>query len=174
MRRFTRGLTSEHHPLYGTFCSKLSSSIFVWDPEDYALLREAKTGELKKQFRGVIPTKDQVSRAITTGELARHCRRRIRNVEEIRQLIGDLLSSMWEKTDTLGLPLINQGSMERVWKNQQKHLPCLQDPPGIELYTQKATMEKGGKVLPVLKCARGSSALESFHRHQNAFIPGEL
>ncbi|XP_067281466.1 uncharacterized protein [Pseudorasbora parva] len=31
MRRFTAGLTTEHHPLYGTFCSKLSSCIFEWD-----------------------------------------------------------------------------------------------------------------------------------------------
>jgi hypothetical protein len=42
MRRFTRGLTTEHHLLYGTFCSKLSSCIFEWDKEDYALPREAK------------------------------------------------------------------------------------------------------------------------------------
>ncbi|KAF4070232.1 hypothetical protein AMELA_G00291360, partial [Ameiurus melas] len=33
-------------------------------------------------------------------------------------------------------------------------------------------LQKGDKVLDVLRCGRGSSSLESFHRHQCNFIPG--
>ena len=174
MRRFTKGLTTEHHPLYGTFCHKLSSCIFVWDQKDYALLREAKKAELKKQYRGVLPTEKQVTAAITRNELARHCRRCTREVEDMKRLINELLAELWDATDTAGLRLINAQSMEQVWSVQQKHLPCIQDPPGVDLYTKKGTLEKGGKVLDVLRCARGSSSLESFHRHQCAFIPGEF
>ena len=39
MWQFTKELTTQHHPLYGTFCSKLSSCIFIWDKNDYANLR---------------------------------------------------------------------------------------------------------------------------------------
>eukprot|EP00058_Branchiostoma_floridae_P001208 XP_002586696.1 hypothetical protein BRAFLDRAFT_105502 [Branchiostoma floridae] len=52
LRRFTKGLTTKHHPLYGTFCSKLSSCLFVWDKADYQLLREAMNQSLDMEYRG--------------------------------------------------------------------------------------------------------------------------
>ncbi|KAI4802791.1 hypothetical protein KUCAC02_006367 [Chaenocephalus aceratus] len=92
---------------------------------------------------------------ISSSELAKHCRRRTRGIEESRALIQDLLKSMWELTDTSGLRLINPESMARVWEVQQKHLPCIQDPPGVELYTQVGSgLQKGSKVLDVLRYGR--------------------
>lgn len=112
--------------------------------------------------------------SITSSELAKHCRRRTRGVEETRDLIQGLLDSMWELTDTTGLRLVNPESMTRVWEVQQKHLPCIQDPPGVQLYTKLGSgLQKGDKVLDVLRCGRGSSSLESFYRHQCTFIPGK-
>ncbi|XP_041824833.1 uncharacterized protein LOC121629265 [Melanotaenia boesemani] len=173
MRRFTRGLITEHHPLYGTFCSKLSSCIFEWDRSDIQRLKQAKREQLIKKNPGHTPSDNQVLSSITSSELAKHCRRRTRGVEETRALIQQLLDSMWELTDTTGLPLINQESMSHVWEIQQKHLPCIQDPPGVQLYTNTGTgLEKGDKELDVLRCGRGSSSLESFHKHQCSFIPG--
>ncbi len=175
MRRFTAGLTTEHHPLYGTFCSKLSSCIFEWDKDDIACLKEAKKSMLLKKHGGHIPTEAQILSSITSSELAKHCRRRTRGVEETRALIQGLLNSMWELTDTTGLHLINPESMTHVWEVQQKHLPCVQDPPAVQLYTKLGSgLQKGDKVLDVLRCGRGSSSLESFHRHQCTFIPGKL
>ena len=175
MRRFTNGLTTEHHPLYGTFCSKLSSCIFKWDKADIEKLQQAKRAELVKKHPGHNPTHSQVLASITTSELAKHCRRKTRGVEETRALIQQLLDSMWDLTDTTGLSLINQESMSRVWEVQQKHLPCIQDPTGVQLYINTGSkMEKGDKALDVLRCARGSSSLESFHKHQCCFIPGKL
>ena len=40
-----------------------------------------------------------------------------------------------------------------------------QDPPSIQLYTETARLVKGGVSLPVFRCARGSTSLESFHLH---------
>ncbi|TDH00137.1 hypothetical protein EPR50_G00184770 [Perca flavescens] len=175
MRRFTKGLTTEHHPLYGTFCSKLSTCIFEWDKEDIHQLKEAKRAELKKKHQGHVPTDSQVLSSITSSELVKHCRRRTRGVEETRVLIKQLLDSMWDLTDTSGLHLINHDSMSLVWEVQQKHLPCIQDPPGVQLYTNTGSgLEKGDKTLDVLRCGRGSSSLESFHLHQCGFIPGKL
>ncbi|KAG1955491.1 hypothetical protein F2P79_008547 [Pimephales promelas] len=173
MRRFTAGLTTEHHPLYGTFCSKLSTCVFEWDKEDISRLKEAKKTILLKKNRGHIPTEAQILSSITSNELAKHCRRRTRGVQETCDLIQGLLDSMWELTDTTGLRLINPESMSHVWEVQQKHLPCIQDPPGVQLYTKLGSgLQKGDKVLDVLRCGRGSSSLESFHRHQCTFIPG--
>ncbi|XP_056458150.1 uncharacterized protein LOC130391786 isoform X2 [Gadus chalcogrammus] len=76
MRRFTNGLTTEHHPLYGTFCSKLSSFIFKWDKADIEKLQQAKRAELVKKHPGHNPTHSQVLASITSSELAKHCRRK--------------------------------------------------------------------------------------------------
>ncbi|CAB1425561.1 unnamed protein product [Pleuronectes platessa] len=160
MRRFTRGLTTEHHPIYGTFCSKLSNCIFEWDQDDICRLKEAKKSKLQKQHAGHAPTEAQVLANISSSELARHCKRRTLGVEETRRLIDGLLESMWELTDTTGLRLINPESMTKVWETPQKHLTCIQDPPGVELYTKvRSGSKKGDKVLDVLRCGRGSSSV---------------
>ncbi|XP_030206291.1 uncharacterized protein LOC115539503 [Gadus morhua] len=109
---------------------------------------------------------------ISPAEMKRHCRRRTRGVEEMRSSISGLLESVRELTDTTGLRLVSHDSMRHVWEVQQKHLECLQDPAGVALYTKVGTLQKGGKELDILRCGRGSSSLESFHRHQCAFIPG--
>ncbi|KAL1268514.1 hypothetical protein QQF64_033877 [Cirrhinus molitorella] len=142
------GVTTEHHPLY------------------------AKRGEWKSSHGGQAPTEAQLMASISPGELAKHCRRRTRKPEEIRTMISGLRESVWELTDTTGLRLVNPDSMRHVWEMQPKHLEFIQDPPHVELYTKTGTLQKGGKVLNVLRCGRGSSSLESFHRHQCAFIPG--
>ncbi|XP_055062318.2 uncharacterized protein [Misgurnus anguillicaudatus] len=61
MGRFTKGLTTEHHPLYGTFCSKLSSCIFELYYKDICNLKEAKRSELRQKHQGYEPTDAQVS-----------------------------------------------------------------------------------------------------------------
>ncbi|XP_033729840.1 uncharacterized protein LOC117319043, partial [Pecten maximus] len=122
MRRFTKGLTTEHHPLYGTFCSKLSNCIFEWDQGDYTRLREAKKGELRRKFKGMVPTPKQVTAAISPNELAKHCRRQTREAEQIKRLIEELLGKMWDHTDTAGVRLVNAASMKHVWEVQQKHI----------------------------------------------------
>ncbi|XP_057700251.1 uncharacterized protein LOC130920813 [Corythoichthys intestinalis] len=172
MRRFNCGLTTEHHPLYGTFCTKLSACIFEWDQDDVHRLKEAKIEEWKSTHSGYAPSEEQLMATISSAELKRHCRRRTRGVEEMRRMISGLLESVWELTDTTGLRLVSHDAMQHIWKVQQKHLECLQDPPGVALYTKVGTLQKGGKQLDILRCGRGSSSLESFHRHQCTFVPG--
>lgn len=50
---------------------------------------------------------------------------------------------------------------------------CIQCLPSLSLY-QTRTLKKGTKTLPMYRCARGSTSLESFHLHLNRFIPGEI
>ena len=121
--------------------------IFEWDGGDVRHLEEAKQSILGP----------------TSRELARHCRRRTRGAEETERLIQELLDTMWDATDNMG----------DIWSTQRRHLRCIQDPPGVELYTKKGELTKGGVVLPVYRCARGSTSLESFHLHLCRFIPGE-
>lgn len=170
MRRLAGGCTTESHPLYGSFMGRLSVCIFEWEVQDFEVLVSAKRGEMVQQ--GIPhPTDKAVRKAISRDKLARHCRRRTRGVEQTIELIEGLLLSLASATDTLGVPLITP-EMQTIWEEQKRHIPCIQDPPSIQLYTVSSHITKGGVKLPVLRCARGSTSLESFHLHLARFIPG--
>ena len=73
--------------------------------------------------------------------------------------------------DTLGVPLLKEET-QSIWEEQRHHVSCLQDPPGVELYTITGHINKGGVTLPVFRCAWASTSLESFHLHLARFVPG--
>lgn len=170
LRRLGLGCTSESHPLYGTFMAQLSSCVFEWDPEDYQLLLRAKEAELIAAGMQH-PSNTGVRKAITKDELARHCRRRTRGVDRTIDLLEALLLSLSSATDTLGNPLLRENIAD-IWMEQKKHVECIQDPPDVCLYTITGHLVKGGVKLPVFRCARGTTSLESFHSHLVKFIPG--
>lgn len=150
--------------------AQLSKCLYEWDDEDVQLLSSAKRGELLAA--GIPnPSDSAVTKALTLKELSRHCRRRTRGVVETVHLIESLLLSLSSATDTLGVLLFRE-EMKEIWEEQQHHIPCLQDPPNIPLYTVTGHVTKGGVRLPTLRCARGSTSLESFHLHIARFIPG--
>ena len=111
------------------------------------------------------------TKAITKDEMARHCKRRTRGIKQTTEAIEALLLSFSMVTDTLGVPLLKE-EIKSIWEEQQKHVVCIQDPTGEELYTVTGQALKGGVMLPVLRCARGSTSLESFHLHLARFVPG--
>lgn len=175
MRRFAAGVITEAHQLYGTFMARLSRCIFELDPDDVAALRLAKQGEL--QARGAGPVSEKaLDKLITRKELALHCRKRTRGVEETTWRIKALIDEMDSEKgrDTLGVPLLDHERIQQVWIDQQRHIACIQDPEGFPLYQKTDTLKKGGVELSCYRCARGSTSLESFHLHLNRFIPGRL
>ncbi|CAB1445243.1 unnamed protein product, partial [Pleuronectes platessa] len=92
----------------------------VWNAEDVTHLQEARQSPLDP----------------TSRELSRHGRRRTRGAEETERLIQELLESMWDVTDGMGVPLIDPQMMEDIWSTQRRHLRCIQDPPGVLLYAK--------------------------------------
>lgn len=172
MRRFSVGCTTDSHQLYAAFMGRLSRCIFMWDNEDLTALKRAKRAELEADNRS--PSEADVNRSITQRELALHCKRTTRGTRETLTLIESLIQAFEGDNgrDTLGVPLINSDRMREIQTSQQKHIACIQDPPGVQLYLQTGTVVKGGHRLPTYRCARGSTSLESFHLHQNRFIPG--
>ena len=79
--------------------------------------------------------------------------------------------SLSSATDTLGNPLLRENIAD-IWMEQKQHVACIQDPPDVCLYTITGHLTKGGVNLPVYRCARGTTSLESFHSHLVKFIPG--
>lgn len=174
MRRFPYGCTTDKHQLYSVFMGKLSQCIFKWDETDLNLLKAAKRAEMIQQCIQN-PSEDDVIRRLSTAELALHCKRVTRGTAETTRLISSLLESLDgpKGCDTQGVPLFDSEKIQQIWKAQSQHVSCIQDPPGLRLYTQVNTLKKGDIELPVYRCARGSTSLESFHLHMNRFIPGK-
>ncbi|XP_060927146.1 uncharacterized protein LOC133001557 [Limanda limanda] len=173
MKRLASGCTKDAHPLHPTFMAKLSSCIFKWDSGDVALLRRAKRAQLVRE--GVPGITDKmVDLQITKGELAMHCRRQTRGEQKTITSIECLLNELMgvKGKDSLGVPLLDKERMQHIWHVQRRHVKCIQDVPGVLLYTQTDTTTKAGIVLPNYRCARGSTSVESFHLHLNRFIPG--
>ncbi len=142
MHRLARACTTESHPLYSLFMARLSSCIFEWDTEDFEQLLTAKKDELiATGIRN--PTDGAVRKAVTKGELAKHCRRRTRGADKTITMIEDLILSLSSATDTLGVPLLRE-EVKLIWEEQRKHIACIQDPPGINLYTVTGQILKGG------------------------------
>ncbi|KAL3065983.1 hypothetical protein OYC64_016008 [Pagothenia borchgrevinki] len=174
MRRFAAGVTTESHELYPAFMRQLSLCIFEVDPGDARRLTEAKRSQLEGKHGMVGLTDAEVIQKITREEWRLHCRRRTRGAEETALLIQDLLQTFGGTAgrDNLDIPLLDPLCIQDIWSTQRPHLSCIQDPPGMQLYTQTGRLTKGGVILPVYRCARGSTSLESFHLHLNRFIPG--
>ena len=86
------------------------------------------------------------------------------------EAIEALLLSFSMATDTLGVPLLKE-DIKSIWEEQQKYVACIQDPTGVDLYTVTGHIHKGGMLLPVLRCACGSTSLECFHLHLAHFVP---
>ncbi|KAI9533663.1 hypothetical protein NQZ68_021437 [Dissostichus eleginoides] len=174
MRRFAVGCSTDSHQLYATFMSRLSHYVFMWDQDDLKAAKDAKRAELEAGGRH--PSEADVLRSVSRSELALHCRRITRGTKETQAQIHRLIQAFDGDAgrDSLGVPLINSARMSEIIKSQWKHVACIQDPPGVQLYAQTGSSVKGGHRLPTYRCARGSTSLESFHLHLNRFIPGTL
>ncbi|XP_071962853.1 uncharacterized protein [Antedon mediterranea] len=175
MRRIAAACSTESHQLYPIFLKRLSACIFEWSADDVELLKLAKREQLIASKKHSNPTDDIILKNISKKEYALHCRRTTRGTRETANLIRELLTSLdgEEGRDTMGVPLLDSEQTWDIWSSQERHIACIQDPEGIPLYTKTSEMLKGGVTLPVYRCARGSTSLESFHLHLNRFIPGE-
>lgn len=164
MQRFTGGVTTRSHLMFGPFMTQLSYAIFEWDRDELTQLKKAKQSMVGENAHIQLSSK----------ELVRHCRRTTRAVASAERLIQELLDRFWDLRNNAGVPLFNHAKMEEIWRTQRLHLHCIQDPPGLALYTKTGEVTKGGVRLPVYRCARGATSVKSFHLHMNHFIPGEF
>ena len=162
------------NPIHFTACSLAACpSAFSSGAKKTWNCWSAKRSQLRRQ--GIAdPSDAAVIDHITKRELALHCRRKTRGVVQTATMIYDLLMTFTAPRgcDSNGVPLLNNERMWQIWDCQQRHIECIQDPEGVQLYTQTGVITKGDIHLPTYRCARGSTSLESFHLHINRFIPG--
>ena len=81
---------------------------------------------------------------------------------ELRQQPEQLSSNLGTH---VRVPLLKE-EMTQIWEQQRRHIPCLQDPPNVCLYTITGHNTKGGVELPLLRCTQGST----YHGKEILFI----
>ena len=59
-----------------------------------------------------------------------------------------------------------------MWVGQQRHLECIQDQPGMNMYRVARTTTINNVDLPYYKSLGGSNSLEGFHKSLPHMIPG--
>ena len=68
-------------------------------------------------------------------------------------MLGKLITTFIRATDTIGVPLFNEDMLMHEWDQQKRHVPCIQDPEGVQLYKVVGTIQKGQSELPKYRCA---------------------
>ncbi|KAJ3593281.1 hypothetical protein NHX12_005616 [Muraenolepis orangiensis] len=168
LRRFSRECTSEHHPLFSTFCQLLSAAFSVVDQEDLKRLQEAY------EFCGIHPANP------TKQHVRQHCRIKIPQPTELLDRVEKVLKHFHLATDPNNVQLFRP-SMLKMWRIQRVHIlrGCLSDPELSEgiMYRFGGTLQlnhvpgEGAKVpnwIPV----PGTSQQEGYHFHQAKWITG--
>lgn len=168
LRRFSRECTSEHHPLFSTFCQLLSAAFSVVDQEDLSRLQDAY------RFCGIHPANP------TKQHIREHCRTTIPQPTELLDRVEKVLKHFHMAMDPNNVPLFKP-SMLKKWRIQRVHIlrGCLSDPEPTEgiMYRYGGTLQlnhvpgEGAKV-PIWIPVRGTSQQEGYHFHQAQWITG--
>ncbi|CAL9685387.1 unnamed protein product [Knipowitschia caucasica] len=166
---FAPGCINQSGLSYTYFMSELSQCILEWDEKDLKRLREATRAELEED--GSTPTESELTWHVKKEDMKRHCKKFVRNTQDMEQRIERVIEVCKGKLvhDLYGAPLFNSELIDKVWEDQRRHLPCLQNPPGLTLYTKTKTEKKGGRMLPVYQCARGKEFMKRFSQHMKKF-----
>lgn len=168
MRRFTRECTSEHHPLFSTFCQLLSAAFSVVDQDDLKKLRAAY------EFCGIQPPNP------TKQHIREHCRTKVPQPMELLDRVEKVLQHFHVATDPNNVPLF-KASMLKTWRIQRVHVlrGCLSDPELKEgiMYRYGGTLQLNhvpgeGAAVPLWIPVRGTSQQEGFHFHQAHWVTG--
>ena len=110
---------------------------------------------------------------LTETQKKKHCRRYMRGVDETVREIEALIEKTCQLENLLSAEPILASDIRKIWEEEKKHVPCIQDVEGVNLYRLDHYTSLGTKQIPVYKCVRGTNAVERFHSFSVNFVPGE-
>ena len=174
IHRFDAAVRTDHHCKYELFKSALAGAVFAYNKDDMALLVKA--------IRAGFPTKlealsdAQVIQYHASKYDLKHFVRRITvGSQETFVRVQNAIEVLKGKAglDENSIHLFkDEAAIDQVWAAQQKHLECIQDPPGMNMYTLTKHVQRNGVSLPYYTTLRGSNSLEGFHAFLPSMIPG--
>jgi len=132
-------------------CPSCPPVFFQWDSKDVAALHCAKSAKLTEKSASGFTDADLL-RKVSRKELALHCRRTTRGTEATTHLLEELIACFdSDLGKDMGVPLLDHDRTQQMWDQQRQHIPCIQDPAGVCLYTRTGSLTKGGIELPTYR-----------------------
>lgn len=173
IHRFDAAVRTEAHPKYGPFKSALSAALFAYVRGDLQLVIDSyRAGHT--EHLDTLTDEKVMSLYVTRHDLRHHVRRITVSSQETFRLVTDLIEDFKGESGQDGnhISLFKDNeAIDTVWEGQQRHLECLRDPPGMEMYGTKKYITRNGIRLPYYLCRRGNNSLEGFHAHLRRMIP---
>ncbi|XP_076144090.1 uncharacterized protein LOC143126052 [Alosa pseudoharengus] len=167
LHRFDAALRTEAHSKYPALKSALAGAVLAYNRQDLDLLIAAVRARDSSVMEAV-SDEDVVRRYISREQLKHHVRRVTLGAHETFRLIHLIIEELKGPAglDESGVSLFKStAAINEMWASQQRHLECIQDPPGMSMY-------RVARTTTINKCLRGSNSLEGFHRSLPHMIPG--
>ncbi|KAJ4921702.1 hypothetical protein JOQ06_002002, partial [Pogonophryne albipinna] len=169
IHRFDAAVRTDSHSKYA-----LAGAVLAYNRTDLELLIKAVRAKDPDTFRSV-SEQDVVRLYVTRQQLQHHVRRVTLGAQETFRLIHLAIEELkgLAGLDQSGVSLFKTpGAIDEMWVGQQRHLECIQDPPGMIMYRVARTTTINGVDLPYYKTLHGSNSLEGFHKSLPHMIPG--
>nr|XP_021326769.1 uncharacterized protein LOC101885269 [Danio rerio] len=174
IHRFDAALRTDHHPKYALFKSALSAAVFAYNKDDMALLVQAIRAGHPTNYASLTDSQI-IELRVSKYDLSHYVRRITVGAQETCarvQCAIDLLKGAAGMDENQVHLFKDSAAIDHVWENQQKHLECIQDPPGRNMYTITKYVTRNGVRLARYSTVRGSNSLEGFHSFLPDMIPG--
>ncbi|KAL0963392.1 hypothetical protein UPYG_G00305770 [Umbra pygmaea] len=159
---------------YAAFKSALAGAVLAYNREDLQLLITAVRARDPATME-VVTDEGVVRRYISRDQLKHHVRRLTLGAQETFRLVHRVIEELKGQAglDESGVSLFKSpAAIDEMWASQQRHLECIQDPPGMAMYRVARTSTINGVDLPYYKGLRRSTSLEGFHKMLPHMIPG--
>nr|XP_055054292.1 uncharacterized protein LOC129439592 [Misgurnus anguillicaudatus]XP_055054305.1 uncharacterized protein LOC129439599 [Misgurnus anguillicaudatus]XP_055054316.1 uncharacterized protein LOC129439606 [Misgurnus anguillicaudatus] len=174
IHRFDAAVRTDHHPKYALFKSALSAAVFSYNKDDMALLLQAIRAGHSSHY-DTLTDGQLIDTYVTKHDLRHYVRRITVGAQEtfvrVQRAIDVLKGAAGMDENRVHL-FKDPATVDHVWQNQQKHLECIQDPPGRNMYTVTKYITRNGVRLARYRTVRGSNSLEGFHSFLPSMIPG--
>nr|XP_055036624.1 uncharacterized protein LOC129423839 [Misgurnus anguillicaudatus] len=175
IHRFDAAIRTDSHSKYAVFKSALAGAVLAYNRADLDLLIKAVRAKNPTVFQ-TVTDENMVRLYVSREQLKHHVRRVTLGAQETFRLVQLAIDELKGPAglDESGVSLFKSSeAVDGVWEGQQRHLECIQDPPGMSMYRVAHSTNINGVDVPYYKCLRGNNSLEGFHKSLPHMIPGK-
>ncbi|KAI8485803.1 hypothetical protein Bbelb_363550 [Branchiostoma belcheri] len=174
LHRWDAVVVKRSHAKYGAFMSALAGAVLAYNREDMMLLVRAVRNEDPDTYSQY--SDEQMIGFVKPHQIKCYVRRITRGIEETAAVVDAVIAEFKGPAglDVDGIHLFKSAeAVDAHWANASKHLSCMQDPPGIQLYVAMKEVILNGVKLNRYRCRRGSNSLEGLHSHMYNAVPSK-
>ncbi|XP_063743783.1 uncharacterized protein LOC134867272 isoform X2 [Eleginops maclovinus] len=174
LHRWEAVVIKQSHAKYGVFMSALAGAVMAYNRDDMMLLVQAVRNGNPDLY--VNHGDVEMIHFLKPHQVKAYVRRITRGVEETASVVEAIIAEFKGPAglDIDGIHLFKSAeAVDAHWENASKHLSCMQDPPGIQLYVSVKEVVLNGVRLNKYRCRRGSNSLEGLHAHLYNAVPSK-